>query len=41
MPQKEEIAPGFGSPGGGIKYELPLPVEWLEELGILKELKDK
>ena len=33
------IAEGFGSSGGGIQYELPLPVGWLEELGLLKEVK--
>ena len=35
-----KIAPvdGWGI-GGGIQYELPLPVEWLERLGILKEIK--
>ncbi|MDO7485878.1 glycohydrolase toxin TNT-related protein [Peribacillus frigoritolerans] len=37
--QKGGIAEGFGSPGGGIQYELPLPVEWLEGLGMLKEIK--
>jgi hypothetical protein len=26
------IAEGFGSPGG-VQYEFPLPVEWLEGLG--------
>jgi len=33
--QKGEIARGFGSNGGGIQYELPLPVDMLEGLGIL------
>ncbi|MFX3617456.1 MAG: glycohydrolase toxin TNT-related protein [Sporolactobacillus sp.] len=33
-----EIAPGFNSVGGGLQYELPLPVKWLEKLGILKEI---
>ncbi|MEY2195374.1 TNT domain-containing protein [Neobacillus sp. BF23-41] len=33
------IAEGFGSSGGGIQNELPLPVGWLEELGLLKEVK--
>ncbi|MED3649691.1 TNT domain-containing protein [Heyndrickxia sporothermodurans] len=37
--QKGEIAKGFGSPGGGIQYELPIPVEWLEGLGMLREIK--
>ena len=37
--QKGEIAPGFGSLGGGIQYQLPLPTSMLEELGLLKELK--
>ena len=36
---KGGIAKGFGASGGGIQYELPLPVEWLEELGLLKEVK--
>ncbi|WP_156926567.1 glycohydrolase toxin TNT-related protein [Cohnella panacarvi] len=35
---KGEIAKGFGSSGGGIQYELSLPVEWLEELGMIKEI---
>ncbi|MGJ7922913.1 TNT domain-containing protein [Neobacillus sp. LXY-4] len=39
IPHKGVIAKGFGSPGGGIQYELPLPVEWLEGLGMLKEIK--
>ncbi|WP_411167584.1 hypothetical protein ACH36K_10530 [Clostridium sp. MB05] len=29
---KGEIASGFGSSGGGIQYQLPLPVDILEEL---------
>lgn len=38
--QKGGIAEGFGSPpGGGIQYELPLPVEWLEGLELLREIK--
>jgi hypothetical protein len=37
--QQGGIAEGFGSSGGGIQYELPLPVGWLEELGLLKEVK--
>ena len=37
--QKGGIAEGFGSPGGRIQYELPLPVEWLEDLGLLREIK--
>ena len=36
---KGEIAPGFGSSGGGIQYQLPLPVDILEELGFLKMIK--
>lgn len=36
--QKGEIASGFGSQGGGIQYELPLPVNLLEDLGLLKEV---
>ena len=33
--QKGEIKSGFGSTGGGIQYELPLPVDMLEGLGLL------
>ena len=33
---KGEIASGFGASGGGIQYQLPLPVDILEELGLLK-----
>lgn len=36
--QKGEMARGFGSNGGGIQYELPLPVDMLEGLGILKKI---
>lgn len=36
---KGEIAPGFGSSGGGIQYQLPLPVDILEKLGFLKMIK--
>ena len=32
-----EIASGFGEIGGGEQYELPLPVNMLEGLGLLKE----
>ncbi|SHO48101.1 glycohydrolase toxin TNT-related protein [Anaerocolumna xylanovorans] len=34
-----KIAGGFGSDGGGIQYQLPLPVNILEELGIIKKIK--
>lgn len=34
--QKGGIANGFGSQGGGIQYELPLPVNLLKDLGLLK-----
>ncbi|WP_339362091.1 TNT domain-containing protein [Vallitalea maricola] len=37
--QKGNIARGFGSTGGGIQYELPLPVDMLIELKILFEIK--
>ncbi|MDQ0885077.1 hypothetical protein QFZ81_000165 [Paenibacillus sp. V4I9] len=37
--QKGEIASGFGSIGGGIQYELPLPVGMLEGLGLLEKIK--
>ncbi len=33
-----EIATGFKVNGGGIQYELPMPVEWLEELNLIKEI---
>lgn len=36
---KGGIAGGFESTGGGIQYEFSLPVEWLEGLGMIKELK--
>jgi Tuberculosis necrotizing toxin len=36
---KGEIAPGFGSIGGGIQYQLRLPLDILEELGFLKTIK--
>lgn len=34
-----KIAAGFGAIGGGEQFELPILVEWLEKLGILKEIK--
>nr|WP_309100501.1 TNT domain-containing protein [Fredinandcohnia onubensis] len=37
--QKGEIAPGFGSTGGGIQYEMPLSVDILEGLGLVEKLK--
>ncbi|WP_144550360.1 T7SS effector LXG polymorphic toxin [Peribacillus simplex] len=36
--QKGDIAPGFGSVGGGIQYQLPLPAKLLEDLGMIKLL---
>ena len=33
--QEGYIAEGFGSSGGGIQFELPLPVTMLEDLGLL------
>ena len=36
---KGGIASGFGSEGGGIQYQLPLPVNILEQLGIIKQVK--
>lgn len=36
---KGQIAPGFNSNGGGIQYQLPLPVDLLEQLGMLKKIK--
>ena len=37
---KGQIAPvsGWGN-GGGLQYELPLPVEWLVALGLLRQIK--
>jgi hypothetical protein len=32
-----KIASAFGSTGGGIQYELPLPVDMMESLGLIKE----
>jgi hypothetical protein len=37
--QAGEIASGFGSAGGGIQYELPLPVNMLEDLNIIEKIK--
>ena len=34
---KGKIAPGFGNIGGGTQVQLPIPAEYLEELGILIE----
>ncbi|MDD9149860.1 TNT domain-containing protein [Sporolactobacillus sp. CQH2019] len=36
--EKGEIAPGFGSIGGGIQYQLPLPIKMLENLGMIEKL---
>ncbi|MBM7691679.1 putative ribonuclease toxin of YeeF-YezG toxin-antitoxin module [Peribacillus deserti] len=36
--QKGEIAKGFDSNGGGIQYELPLPVDMLSGLGLLEKI---
>ncbi|MBE6047608.1 MAG: DUF4237 domain-containing protein [Clostridium sp.] len=36
---KGKIAKGFGAKGGGIQYQLPLPVDILEDLGIIKKIK--
>ena len=33
-----KIASGFGEIGGGEQYELPLPVNMLEGLGLIKEI---
>ncbi|PAE37523.1 hypothetical protein CHI06_20180 [Bacillus sp. 7884-1] len=32
--QKGNIAPVLGSTGGGIQYEMPLPVDLLEGIGL-------
>lgn len=37
--QRGEIAAGFGISGGGIQYQLPLPIDMLEDLGLLKLIK--
>ena len=36
--QRGYIADGFGATGGGIQIELPMPVDMLEGIGILKEI---
>lgn len=36
--QKGDIAPGFGSIGGGIQYQMLLPARLLEDLGMIKIL---
>ncbi|MGL4340051.1 MAG: TNT domain-containing protein [Rhodoglobus sp.] len=33
-----EVAPAFGSPGGGVQIELPMPAERLVELGLLRRI---
>jgi hypothetical protein len=37
--QKGNIAPGFGSIGGGIQYEMPIPVDLFEGLGLIEKMK--
>lgn len=37
--QSGEIAPGFNSVGGGIQWQLPMPADLLEKLGLLKIVK--
>lgn len=37
--QKGDIAPGFGSTGGGIQYEMPLPVDLLEGFRLSRKNK--
>ncbi len=39
LPQSGQIAPGFGDVGGGTQVQLPLSVEILEALGVLREVK--
>ena len=39
LTNKGIINSGFGSKGGGMQYELPIPAEWLEKLGLLKEIR--
>jgi hypothetical protein len=34
-----QVAEGFDSTGAGVQYELPLSVEWLEELGLIKKIE--
>lgn len=36
---KGKIAEGFGTSGGGIQYEMQMNVEWLEKLGLIREIK--
>lgn len=33
-----KIAPGFGANGGGIQWEIPLPIYYLEELGLVEKI---
>ncbi|WP_176332610.1 hypothetical protein [Candidatus Enterococcus lemimoniae] len=37
--QSGEIALGFNSVGRGIKWQLPMPADLLEKLGLLKIVK--
>jgi hypothetical protein len=37
--QNDNITLGFGSVGGGIQYEVPIPVDLLEGLGLIEKMK--
>ncbi len=36
--QAGEIAKGFGSSGGGMQWQKPLPLEMLIDLGLIKKI---
>jgi hypothetical protein len=36
--QSGNIAPGFGTISGGVQYELPMPVDMLESLGLMRKI---
>ena len=33
-----KIAPGFGADGGGLQWQMPLPIIYLEKLGLLTKI---
>ena len=37
--EKGKIASGFGSEGGGVQVKMPLPIELMEKLGFIQEVK--
>ncbi|MDD9149968.1 hypothetical protein OYT88_15560 [Sporolactobacillus sp. CQH2019] len=38
IPQSGQVASGFAAKGGAVQYELPLTVDYLEKLGLLREI---